>query len=297
MSTRITVVVAVLAAAVGACSPPSSGSPPAGSPDTGTPAGGTPGGGVPPGGEVPPDGGAGVTQPPGTTQPSSSGGSASLQVGANAGPGGALFYNDHPALGEARVSGLVVVRKSDGSPTPADTVVTLNGVDLVHAVLGGTPSPNHFTVDPAGAQPTISADGFLYLTVSSASAGLTRTLALACPAAVALTLTPSPGSSLAGVSSVGLDWTPALPVQGRDFSAFGLAPPSASLHGFDPATGEMSFVGSPVLVAPGALSATVPVAATAAPAYAVELRYPGVFFLDGETGGACGRTQRLLYSK
>jgi hypothetical protein len=41
----------------------------------------------------------------------------------------------------------------------------------------------------------------------------------------------------------------------------------------------------------------VAVAAAAASAYAVELRYPGVFFVDGETGGACGRTQRFIYAK
>ena len=227
MNARRALAAVLLGAALGACSSSSTGS------NAGAPGDGTP-----------------VAEPPGTTAPSSSGGSAALQVGANAGAGGALFFNDVPALGEPRISGLVVVQKSDGSPTPADMVVNLNGVDLVHAVLGGTPSPSYFTVDPSGPQPTIGADGFLHLTASSASQGLTRTLHLACPFAVDLTLTPPAGASLSGATSVRLDWTGALPVQGRDLSAFGLGPPTASLHGLDPATRALSFVGSPVAIAP-----------------------------------------------
>ncbi len=112
------------------------------------------------------------------------------------------------------------------------------------------------------------------------------------------TLTPAPGASLSGVSGVSLSWaTGSLPVQGRDFSAFNLDLPSVSLHGFDSATHAMSFIASPQPLAVTSVSATVPVGATSASGYAVELRYPGVFFLDGETGGACGRTQRFIYAK
>jgi hypothetical protein len=247
---------------------------------------------------------AGGTEPPGTNLPSSAsplgGGGGGLDIGANFGPGGALFFNDRPALGEPSISGLVVVIQAatQGAPPPADTVVTLNGVQLVHAVLGGAVSPMYFTVDPAGTQPTIAPDGFLHLNASSASTGASRTLNLACPDAVAATLTPAPGASLSGAPSVKLSWpSGSLPVQARDFTAFGLVGPSASLHGFDGATGSMSSIANPQLLAPDSGGATLAVGATTASGYAVELRYPGVFFLDGETGGACGRTQRFIYVK
>jgi hypothetical protein len=176
--------------------------------------------------------------------------------------------------------------------------VTLNGVKLAHALLGGTPSPKLFTVDAAGPQPTIAPDGFLHISASSPSAGLTRELNLACPSAIPVTLAPAAGSSLAGVAALRLDWpTGSLPLQGRDFSAFGLAPPSVELDGLDPATGALSFIGGVQLLPASAAGADLAVGATAAPAYAVELRYPGVFFLDGETGGACGRTQRFMYAR
>jgi hypothetical protein len=275
--------------------------------DAGTPDGAVPDAGAPDAGA--PDAGlpdAGLTwqppvQPPGAAGPSNAtarGGG--LDIGANAGTGGALFFNDTPAAGQPVISGLVLVALvgTQGAAPPPDTVVTLNGVALVHAVLGGAVSPRHFTVDPAGPQPTIGADGFLHLVASSATGGLSRELNLACPPAIAVTLAPPPTSGLAGVSSVRLDWPAgSLPVQGRDFSAFGLNPPQASLEGLDPATGALSFIANPTLLAPDAVGATLAVAATAAPAYAVELRYPGVFFLDGETGGACGRTQRFPFSK
>jgi hypothetical protein len=241
-------------------------------------------------------GGGAVSQPPGTTDPSSSSGSATLEIGANAGPGGTLYFNDRPALGEPTISGLVLVQQGHGPP-PADTVATLNGVALVHAVLGGTPSQSYFTVDPGGPQPTIAPDGFLHLTASSASAGATRLLHLACPFAAAVTPTPAAGSSLSGLSTVRLDWTQPLPVNPSTSFAFGLVPASASLLGYDAGTRALSGAVGTLPLGPAALEASLTVGTTAASGFVAELRYPGIFFLDGETGGACGRTQRFIYSK
>jgi hypothetical protein len=237
----------------------------------------------------------------GTTAPSTVSGSKGFQIGANQGPGGTLYLNDLAKAGELPISGLVVVEDPHNLPTlnpPADTVVTLDGVQLVHAIIGGTPAPHYFTFDPAGPQPTVASDGFLHITASSAGAGAERVLNLACPPAIAVTLSPAPGSSLSGVSTVRLDWASgALPVQGRDLSAFGLTAPSVSLLGFDAATHVMSPTGSSLSLAPDATGVTLPVVSTTASGYVVELRYPGVFFIDGETGGACGRTQRFVYAK
>jgi hypothetical protein len=245
---------------------------------------------------APPGGGTGFTEPPGTTEPSSSGGNNTFQIGANAGPGGALFFNDLPELGEPTISGLVLVQQNRGPPPP-DTVVTLNGVTLVHAVLGGVPSSSYFTVDPSGPQPTIGADGFLHLAAASASAGAARQLNLACPFAAEVAATPAPGSSLSGVPAVRLAWTAQLPVNPSTAFAFGLVPPSASLLGFDAGTRAVSGTVTSVPLGPTALAADLTVGATAAAGYLAELRYPGIFFLDGETGGACGRTQRFPYLK
>jgi len=46
-----------------------------------------------------------------------------------------------------------------------------------------------------------------------------------------------------------------------------------------------------------ARDATLNVGPTSAAAYVAELRYPGVYFLEGETGGICGRTIRAAFAK
>jgi hypothetical protein len=244
----------------------------------------------------PPVGPPPAAQPPGTTDPSSSGGSKTFQIGANAGPGGTLYFNDLPTAGEPAISGLVLVQQNLGPP-PADTVVTLNGVTLVHAVLGGAPSSSYFTVDPSGPQPTIGGDGFLHLSATSASAGAGRQLNLACPPPAVVTATPAPGSSLSGIATVTLAWTAPLPVNPNTAFGFGLVPASASLLGLDVATLAISGSVASLPLGPAALEASLPVGATGASGYVAELRYPGIFFLDGETGGACGRTHRFTYHK
>ena len=54
---------------------------------------------------------------------------------------------------------------------------------------------------------------------------------------------------------------------------------------------------SPQPLAPDSVGATRAVDATTASGYAAELRYPGVFFIDGQTGGACCRTQHFIYGR
>jgi hypothetical protein len=79
--------------------------------------------------------------------------------------------------------------------------------------------------------------------------------------------------------------------------AFGLLPASASLLGFDAATRTRSAPVAVEALGPTALQASLAVGATSASGYVAELRYPGIFFLDGESGGACGRTHRITYAK
>ena len=225
------------------------------------------------------------------------GGKGGLDIGTNDAVGGALFFNDQPALGEASVSGVVLVIQggTQGAPSPSDTVVTLNGVTLVRTAPGSL----LFAVDPAGTQPALGADGFLHIAASSATLGVTRQLNLFCPAAFTITPTPAAGSSLAGVASVKLAWASgSLPIQGRDFTTFGLLPPSVTLTGFDVATNKVTSLGNnPQPLAATATGATVAVGPTTTSGYLVELRYPGVFFVDGETAGACARTRRFAYLK
>ena len=44
------------------------------------------------------------------------------------------------------------------------------------------------------------------------------------------------------------------------------------------------------------LDVAVPVLPTAADAYLLDLRWPGVFILDGQTGGFCGLAKRWTYA-
>jgi hypothetical protein len=42
---------------------------------------------------------------------------------------------------------------------------------------------------------------------------------------------------------------------------------------------------------------TLPVVATAAPANLLDLRWPGPWVIDGQTGGFCGLAKRWTYGK
>ena len=184
-----------------------------------------------------------------------------------------------------------------GAP-PDDTVVTINGVPLVHAPGDPSFSARYFVVDPAGQQPLIAADGFLHISAASSATGASRALNLACPFALAATLTPPPGALAPGTDQIQLAWPAgALPVQSRDYSAFGLTAATVTLRGFELATQVLSFVSNSQPLAADATGAIVPLGITTASGYAVDVAFPGIFFVDGETGGVCGRVQRFVYSK
>jgi hypothetical protein len=228
-------------------------------------------------------------------------GHGGLDIAANAGFAGTLLYNHRHAPGEPSVRGMILVAPTgthgSGAP-PDDTVVTINGVPLVHASPNPGVSARYFVVDPVGQQPLIASDGFLHISAASPATGASRALDLACPFALAVTLTPGPGPLAAGIGQIQLSWPAgALPVQARDYSAFGLAPATVTLWGFEPASQALSFVSNSQPLAADAIGAIVPLGTTTASGYAVDVAFPGVFFVDGETAGVCGRVQRFVYSK
>jgi hypothetical protein len=244
--------------------------------------------------------GASVPPPPGTPAPAvavadppPAGGSGSnrLQVGAD--PLLGLYLVD-PVPGEPTVQGLVVVNLDKG-PLPAGATVTLNGVALLRdPALNG----NYWRVDPAGPQPVVGSGGRIVLIASAVSAGrpVERTLVLPCPEDVAVGSTPGVGAPL-------VPGTPVHLTSGVDLTLnVGIAPltgvyPRAMLHGYDPATRAISPSGAPLNLAPGPISVDVPVVATSAAGWLMELRWPGHWVIDGETGGFCGLAKRWAYSK
>lgn len=247
--------------------------------------------------------GAAFPPPPGTPPPAPAdpnpppaGGSGSnrWEIGA----AGGLYVVD-PAAGEPSVQGFVVVTfgpVSSGNFIPPDgTVVTLNGVPLLRdPTLNGA----WFRVDPAGPQPVAGSGGRLVLTATATVSGklLERTLVLPCPADVAVASTPEVGAALAAGGSVRLTSPSDLTLN------VGIAPmagivPTAILWGYDPATRALSASGGPHGIPPGPLDLSVPVAATTAPAYLMDLRWPGQWIIDGETGGFCGLAKRWTYAR
>jgi hypothetical protein len=225
-----------------------------------------------------------VDSPLGTAVEASGGGN--LQISTPSG----LFVIDHPAAGEPSISGMVLVMAGKSYP-PADTVVTLDGVQLVR--VPGL-APRYWQVDPAGPQPALGADGVLHLSATS-SAG-SRLLDLACPATVSVTATPAAGSSLAGVATLGLSWDALLPAYTSTEASFGIAPPSASLFGYTAGTNTLGAAVDSHSIDPSVPSTTLTVGATASTGYLSEIRYPGVYLLDGNSGGVCGRTVRTAFA-
>jgi hypothetical protein len=108
--------------------------------------------------------------------------------------------------------------------------------------------------------------------------------------------TPPIGDSLAGLptvqitSSSNVTFNVGVPIVASIF-------PQAILFGYDRATGTLAPSGSPHNIGPGPLDITVPVLPTTADAYLLDLRWPGVFILDGQSGAFCGLAKRWTYAK
>jgi len=216
---------------------------------------------------------------------SASGGGGGMQISA---PG--VFVVDIPGPGEASMIGtysayLIYAALSGGKGTPADTVVTVNGAALVHAP--GL-APGYFKLDPSGPQPALGADGFLHVVATSASAKATRNFDVACPARLVETSAPAPGMSLAGVTALAVAWSP--------FPANPAGGPGLRLRAYDLAKGTTGTVLSGGAVGIDWTAASLPVVPTASTGYVSELTYSGVYRLDGNSGGVCGRVLRYTYT-
>jgi hypothetical protein len=180
---------------------------------------------------------------------------------------------------------------------PADAVVTMNGVPLLRDPnLNG----NFFRLDPAGPQPVIGSGGQMVVVATGTDPktgkAIQRQLVMDCPNDISVTSTPDIGASLAGSPSVTITSTSditfnvGVPIVASIF-------PQATLIGYNRAAGTLAPSGGPHNIGPGPLSITVPVTPTAADAYLLDLRWPGVFILDGQTGGFCGLAKRWTYTK
>ncbi|HET9553315.1 MAG TPA: hypothetical protein VFP50_10135 [Anaeromyxobacteraceae bacterium] len=283
----------LLALAIG-CGGPGGGEPPAaaGSPPTSP---GSPGN--------PPAPPTGSGQTPGTPAPApvdpaapppGGSGSSRFQIGAAAG-----LYLVDPVAGEPSVEGLVVVTltaiSTNGFIPPADTVVTLNGVPLLRdPSLSGA----YWRVDPAGPQPVVGSGGELLLVARATLDGkpIERTLVLPCPADVAVTTTPAPGAPLAQggtlhlASAADLTLNPGVPAMANTY-------PTATLYGFDPAARTLSAALPAHPIGPGPLAVDLTAPASAAPAWLLDLRWPGPWVIDGETGGFCGLAKRFTWTR
>jgi hypothetical protein len=230
-------------------------------------------------------------------QPLGGNGSHRFEVGSQQG-----LYLQDAGPGEPSVRGFVVVTL--GSPAsgtgflpPADTVVTMNGVPLLRDPnLNGT----FFRVDPAGPQPKIGTGGQMVLVATGtdpqSGKPIQRSLVLPCPRDITVSSTPAIGSSLAGSPSVTITSPSDITFNVGVVIAAGNFP-QATLFGFDRATRTFLPSGSPLNIAPGPLSTTVPVKPTTGDAYLLDLRWPGTFILDGQTGGFCGLAKRWTYTK
>lgn len=236
--------------------------------------------------------------PPGTpasappdSNPLPVGGSGSnrWQIGA---VGGGLYLVD-PAAGEASVQGLVIVTLDKGFP-PSDTLVTINGVALMHAPLADS---RYFLVDPNGPRPPVGAGGRMILAAASASAGVQRQLVLPCASDVALDSNPASGASLTGVPSLQLTFPSNLTLNPGGIVALAGITPSVMLGGYDPVTRTFT-AGSPNGIGAGQLGVTIPVGVTPAAMWLLDIRWPGLFIADGGGSGAfCGLAKRWVYAK
>jgi K319-like protein len=259
---------------------------------------------------------AGVSNPaPPGTPPAAAPGSTPLPPGGN---GSNRFemgtdlqtglYLVDPLPGEPSVVGFVVVAFTHNlSPAPDGTTVTMNGVQLRRVVTPGA-SGLFWELNPADPQPVVGTGGDLVLVATgidpSTNKQIQRTLVLPCPSDIDVATTPAAGAPLATGSTLHLASASTVSLN-PGIQLVVPPPPQAMLFGYDPATQALAGYGSPQPIQPGSLSVDVPVcqgsggtcAATTAPAYLLDLRWPGQRILDGETGGFCGLAKRIFFTK
>jgi len=230
--------------------------------------------------------------------PGSLGGSGNnrWQIGSPTG-----LYVADPAAGELVVQGatagsppLILVNLDKGKP-PADTLVTLNGVALVR--WPGNPD-FMWTLDPSGPQPVVGTGGFIEL-VATSGGGRQRQLILQVPGDVVTNSSPAIASSLAGSSSLAITFSASLTLNPPGIPGLAGVYPTASLLGYDPASRLIpSGAHGQSLVGAGQLGVVVPItSSTDTTQYLLDLRWPGLWQPDGETGAFCGLVKRWIYTK
>lgn len=229
-----------------------------------------------------------TTVPPTPTPPPVSVGPRDIVVRATRG----LYLVDPALPGEAAVAGDVEVLFA-GLPPPAGTAVTLNGVALVARDLSGLPR-TFWSVDPAGPQPVLGADGLLTLSVRAG--GEAYALALPCPPAPDVATSTPVGASLGGQATLQLSLGAPLPENAANLFPADFFP-VARLRGRDADTGAGTVdVISQRTVPAQALGVALDVGAAGSGGYLAELSYPGAHTVDGGSGGYCGRLRRFAFA-
>jgi hypothetical protein len=240
--------------------------------------------------------------PPGTPGPDTrpapgplgASGNGRFQIGSATG-----LYVVDPGTGELAIQGatpgsvpLISVSLDKGAPL-ADTTITLNGVKLVR--WAGNPL-FQWTVDPAGPKPVAGSGGFLDI-VASDGTGRQRQMVLPCPSDIAMLSSPAAGSSLGGSSSVDLTFDRSILLNPPGIPAMAGVFPSAVLVGYNPATGAVVPAALGQKLIGGQLGVTVPILARPTTAdYLMDVRWPGPWQQDGETGAFCGLAKRWTYA-
>jgi K319-like protein len=261
----------------------------------------------PPGTSFPPPPGTPLPAPP-NPNPIANGGSGSARF--EMGTGLAGIYIRDPAAGEDNILGGVIVTLGSiggggGSQVPpTDTTVTINGVPMLR---DPNAADSSFILDPAQPQPKVGSGGQLILVAkatlttvdSKGNVKLTpieRQLVLPCPSDIEVSSTPpigSPISSLASFNVTSLSditLNPGVVALSQTF-------PQAILLGYDRATRKLSPPSVAINLPPGPLDVNVPVSPSAGDAYLMQLQWPGIFILDGQSGGFCGLQKRWTYAK
>ena len=209
------------------------------------------------------------------------------------------LYLVDPGVGEISIQGATpgsvpLVSVSLGkNPPAADTTITLNGVKLMR--WAGNPLLQ-WTVDPAGPQPIVGSGGYIELVASDGS-GHQRQMVLQCPSDLAMLSSPAIGSGLTVGSTVQLSFGSTIVLNPAGIAGLAGVFPSAALVGYNPATGSIvkATVGQ-ALIGAGQLGVMVPlVGQTTAAQYLMDVRWPGRWQQDGETGAFCGLAKRWTY--